>query len=63
MTSRGIGYINVPYKSDENFIDWTWLEKQKPKVELKFVKLIQLKEPLTIKLNGREGRALILKSS
>ncbi len=61
ITSRGIGYINVPYNSKENFIDWNWLECQKPKKELKFVKLIKLKEPLNVKLNGRIGKALVLK--
>ena len=29
ITSRGIGYINIPYKSKESYLDWEWLEKQK----------------------------------
>jgi hypothetical protein len=61
ITSRGIGYINVPYKSKENFIDWNWLECQQPKTKLKFVKLIKLTDPLIIKLNGRLGSAMVLK--
>jgi len=61
ITSRGIGYINVPYNSKDFFIDWDWLEKQNLFKKLKFVKHIKLFDPLTIKLNGRSGHALILK--
>jgi len=61
ITSRGIGYINVPYNSNEYFIDWKWLEQQKPYKELKFVKHVKLHAPLTIKLDGRCGHALIVK--
>ena len=49
ITSRGIGYINVPYNSKENFIDWNWLNKQNKVKELKFAKHIQLKNPLSIR--------------
>jgi hypothetical protein len=61
ITSRGIGYINVPFNSTEYFIDWKWLEKQKSYKELTFVKHIQLPAPLTIKLDGRCGHAMIMK--
>ena len=61
ITSRGIGYINVPYNSNEYFIDWKWLEQQKSYKELKFVKHVKLSAPLTIKLDGRCGHALIVK--
>jgi len=61
ITSRGIGYINVPYKSKINFIDWNWLENKKAKREIKFVKRIQLSNALIIKLDGRSGSALIEK--
>jgi hypothetical protein len=61
ITSRGIGYINVPFNSKEYFIDWKWLEKQKSYKKLKFVKYVRLSAPLTIKLDGRCGHAMILK--
>ena len=61
IISRGIGYINVPYNSSEFFIDWNWLESLKSSKELKFVKHIRLKDPLTIKLDGKCGHALVLK--
>ena len=63
ITSRGIGYINVPFNSKNNFIDWDWIDKKKPIKNLKYVKHIQLKSPLIIKLDGRSGSALIEKLS
>ena len=63
ITSRGIGYINVPYNSKNNFIDWKWIEDKKAIKNLKYVKQIFLTSPLIIKLDGRSGRALIEKAS
>jgi hypothetical protein len=61
ITSRGIGYINVPYKSKDSFIDWSWLEKQKSHHEGRYVKHIKLSQPLIIKLDGRCNHAIIMK--
>ena len=61
IISRGIGYINVPYNSSEFFINWNWLENIKPIKEFKFVRHVRLSKPLTIKLDGKCGHALILK--
>ena len=61
ITSRGIGYINIPYNSKKEFIDWIWLENQTPKEQLNYVKHIEFSNPLTVKLNGRKGNALVLK--
>jgi hypothetical protein len=61
ITSRGIGYINTTLNPRESRIDWSWLEKQIPVRQLKYVRHIQLPNPLTVKLDGRAGRALILK--
>ncbi len=63
ITSRGIGYINVPFKSKMNYIDWKWINEKKPIKTLKYVKLIQLKSSLIIKFDGRNGSALIEKSN
>jgi hypothetical protein len=62
IISRGIGYINITLNKKESKIDWTWLNNQKVKKETNFVKHIRLSKPLNIKLDGRNGRALILKS-
>jgi hypothetical protein len=61
IISRGIVYINIDLNKKETWIDWNWLNKQKVKNQLNFVKHIILKAPLLIKLDGRNGKALILK--
>ena len=61
IISRGIGYINVPFKSKDFFIDWKWLDKQKTVNEMKFVKHAQISRPLKIKFDGRIGSALVVK--
>ncbi|MEA2055509.1 MAG: PEP/pyruvate-binding domain-containing protein [Candidatus Thermoplasmatota archaeon] len=61
MISRGVGYINIPLNSEDCLIDWKWIKEQKIQKELNFVKHVRLPVPLTIKLDGRSGRALIMK--
>lgn len=61
MISKGVGYIHTTLNREESFIDWKWLDKQKPEKQSKYVKHIRLSFPLTIKLDGRTGRALIIK--
>jgi len=62
IISRGIGYVNMPFDSKDCSIDWKWLKEQKIEKELKFVKHVHLSTPLTIKIDGRSGRAIVLKS-
>jgi len=61
IISKGIGYINTTLNPKESYIDWGWLNNQESQTELQFVKHIRLSSPLSIKLDGRQGRALILK--
>jgi hypothetical protein len=61
IVSRGISYINVPLSKREGFIDWEWLNRQKAKKELNYVKHIHFSKPIVVKLDGRSGQALILK--
>ena len=61
IISRGIGYINIDLNKKESWIDWNWLKEQKAKNQLNFVKHIKLQKPLLIRLDGRNGKALILK--
>ncbi len=62
IMSRGIGYINTTLNSDGSYIDWDWLNRKKDEKQMKFIRHIKLSKPLTIKLNGRKGQAIILKS-
>ena len=61
IISRGIGYINASSHRNESNIDWNWINKQKSKHEFNFVKHINLSNPITVKLDGKNGRALVLK--
>ena len=61
IISRGIGYINIPSESENNSISWKWLKNQNICRKLNFVTHARLPAPLTIKLDGRSGRALVMK--
>ena len=61
IISRGIGYINIRLNKKEGHVDWEWLKKQKKEKQLKFVTHVSLKKPINIKLDGKNGRALIKK--
>ncbi|MFO7677774.1 MAG: DUF5752 family protein [Thermoplasmatota archaeon] len=61
ITSRGIGYINIAYNSENSFIDWNWLNKQKKTRVLKFATHVHLNSPIKTILDGRTGQAVIKK--
>ena len=63
IISKGIGYLHISLNYKKDYIDWNWLNEQEPERETKYVKLITFSKPLTIKLDGRSGKALILKPS
>ncbi len=62
IISKGVGYINTNLNINESYIDWNWLKNQKPIRELKYVKHISLNHSLKVRLDGRQGRAIVLKS-
>jgi len=62
IVSRGVGYMNISLNKKEGFLDWEWLKSHKAKKHSRFVRHIKLNEPLLIKLDGRNGRAIVLKS-
>lgn len=61
IVSKGIGYINTTFNSDDSYIDWEWLNNQNPHEEMKYVRHIRLPAPLIITIDGRSGCALIEK--
>ena len=61
LTSFNVKYFALPFSEDYQ-IDWTWLKQQKTVVEKKFVHHVKLVSPLEIKVDGRGGRGVILKS-
>jgi hypothetical protein len=58
IISREVGYAGVSLAKDDK-IDWAFLNSTEAEKELKYVKHIKLKQPLTIKFDGKSGKALI----
>jgi len=62
ITSLGIGYLTIDKKS-KDFIDESWLEELPVQTEAMFIRHLSLKEPLTIKIDGKQSCAVIVKPS
>lgn len=61
LTSLGVGYISMP-KASRHQLDWHWLSEQKEIQRTIYLSHIELKSPLRIKIDGKLGRAIVLKS-
>jgi hypothetical protein len=59
ITSLGIGYLTVP-PNMTNFIDWQWLQSLPTAEETAYLNHVKLDIPLTIKIDGKKSRAVIL---
>jgi len=57
-----IGYLTINSKSENNFLDWDWLNSQKAVSETEYVRHVSLKRPLDILIDGRNGKAVIFKT-
>jgi hypothetical protein len=60
LISFRICYIMVEH-SGEGRIDWTWLDNREEVSRTQFVRHVRLDKPLTVKVDGRTGRGVILK--
>ena len=62
LVAMNAGYFAVPYASEKDFIDWAWLQQQKPYHSGKFlVHLRRESSPFTVKMFGKKGVAVIYK--
>ncbi len=61
VTSFQVSYFSVPYTDSTN-IDWDWLYELETIEETQFIKHAKTKKPLKIKVDGRTGKGVILKS-
>ncbi len=62
ITSLGISYLNTT-DTGEDFIDWQWLDSLAVREKSAHLKYIRLDSPLTLKIDGKTSRAVLLKSS
>ncbi len=60
ITSLQIPHFSVPHTAPRQ-IDWSWLDRQQILEETTFVRLVRLETPLTVKVDGRCGRGVILR--
>lgn len=60
MTSLGILYLSVPDPKALP-IDWPWLQQQPVVRETEYVRHVRSSVPLSVRIDGRSGKGLILK--
>jgi hypothetical protein len=60
LSSFQVSYFSVRHDS-EHAVDWDWLGRQPVVAEQRFVRHVRAAEPLTIRVDGRQGRGVILK--
>jgi hypothetical protein len=60
LTSFNVSYFSIPFTGTYG-INWVWLEDQTVVSETEFVKHVKLPTPLVVKVDGRQGRGIILK--
>ena len=59
ITGRGLHYITVT-ESDEDFIDWAWLDHQPAAHDTKYLRHVSFPTPFLIKVDGRHGRCAMM---
>jgi hypothetical protein len=60
LTSFRVCYLTVRH-TDRHRIDWEWLDRQPAAAETELVRHLRLAAPLTVKVDGRTGRGVILR--
>lgn len=62
LTSMNIGYMKVP-GSGGAFIDWAWLRSMPLRKAAAYCRWTSLDNPIRVEIDGKAGRALVLKPS
>lgn len=61
LTSFLVGYFTVNEIGNDGFLDWDWLLHQQPVEELEYTKHLHFNTSIVIKMNGHNGKGIILK--
>ncbi|MFN7942099.1 MAG: PEP/pyruvate-binding domain-containing protein [Thermoanaerobaculia bacterium] len=61
LTSFNVGYFTIDPSGGRGTIDWPWLDAQPAVSERTHVRHLRLVSPVTVKIDGRRGRGVILK--
>jgi hypothetical protein len=59
ITSMNIGYFTIPGKSNEEFVDYGYLDQCPAVNEYLYIRHIRLNEPVTVIMDGRKSISLI----
>ena len=63
LIAMNVGYFNIPYhNAGKSFIDWDYLRQKTPFREGTFFTHIRFDTPLTVKMDGRQGHAIVMKT-
>jgi hypothetical protein len=62
ISTLGINYLTaLEAKGDR--IDWQWLDSRPAAMDTEYVSLIHLEQPLVLKVDGRQSRAVVISSN
>ena len=61
LTSFGVGYFTVDPVHGKGVYDSEWLDTLPAVYESESVRIVEFKNPLTIAINGRKGRGIVVK--
>jgi hypothetical protein len=61
LTSFGTGYFTVDHKAGNGYIDEEYLASLPVESETEFLRIICFPEPLSIAINGRKSKGVVLK--
>ncbi|MBW2589280.1 MAG: phosphoenolpyruvate synthase PpsA, partial [Deltaproteobacteria bacterium] len=60
ITSLGISYLTIK-ENDKDFLDWEWLQSLLPESETDYLRHVKLDRPITLKIDGKKSRAVLIK--
>ena len=63
LTAFQVGYFSVNSRVRDSFVDWDWLAAQPAVHETPLVRHIRLEEGVTVKMNGRERRGVVVRGA
>jgi hypothetical protein len=61
LISFRIGYFTVNSDLRSEFLNWEWLKNQAAVKDRKYSRHLRFDSPITVKMNGRDNRGVILK--
>lgn len=61
LTSFGVGYFTVDPEGGNGYIDTPWLDSLPAEYESDAVRIVRFEDPLTIAINGRKSKGIVIK--